>query len=113
LDQLARVGVVQPPPEVADVDVDHVGLVRELVVPAVLGDHRPSEDAAGVAHQVFEDAELLVGEGDLPLGAPDAAAGGVEREVTGVQDWVEGVRGRRARARRRAASAAKANGLTR
>ena len=37
-----------------DVDVDHVGLGIEVIVPHVLEQHRPGHDLAGMLHQVFE-----------------------------------------------------------
>src|ERR1700757_3758410 len=41
-------------PQAADVNVDHIGLWVEVVVPDVLEQHRSRHDMAGIAHQVFQ-----------------------------------------------------------
>src|SRR5208282_3719324 len=41
-----------------NVHVDHIGLRVEVIIPDVLQQHGPSDDLAGVPHQIFEQAEF-------------------------------------------------------
>src|ERR1700728_4085788 len=45
--------------QVADLDVDDVGLRHEFEIPHVLEQHRPGHDLAGPAHEIFEQGEFL------------------------------------------------------
>jgi hypothetical protein len=58
----------------------------------VLGDHRPGQDSAGVAHQALEDGELPVGQRNLALALPDPPRRRIEADVPGRQDRVQRVR---------------------
>src|SRR5437660_12039411 len=58
LDNRRRAGLVELAPEVADVDVDDVGLAVEFPAPHPLGDLRAAERLPGMAQQVFEHGEL-------------------------------------------------------
>src|SRR5690606_45832 len=44
--------------EPGDVDVDDIGLRIEMIIPDVLEQHGARHDLTGMAHQVFEQAEL-------------------------------------------------------
>src|SRR5258708_498468 len=61
-----------------DIHLDKVGLGAKVEVPDVLGDHRLGDDAAGVAHEIFEQGELLIGEVYVDAGAADLATGRIE-----------------------------------
>jgi len=41
-----------------DMDVDHVGLRIEMIVPDMFEQHGPRDDLAGVLHEIFEQAKL-------------------------------------------------------
>src|ERR1044071_2260352 len=56
--QLALERLVDLVAQTAHQHVDDVGLRIECVLPDVRQDHRLGDDATGVAHQVFEQAEL-------------------------------------------------------
>src|SRR6266478_3687935 len=45
-------------PQIADVDVDDIGLQREMVLPHILEQHRPRDHLAGMTQEVFEKLEL-------------------------------------------------------
>jgi hypothetical protein len=77
---------VDPLAEVADVDLDDVGVALEGVVPDVLQDLGLGDDLAGLAHQVLQQGELPGGEGDLDLAPPAAVGGGVEAQVADLED---------------------------
>ena len=72
-------------PEIADVDVDDVGLRQKFVVPDVLEQHRASDDLVGPAHEVFEQLELAWQEIDAPVAAPDRALDEIHFEWAGAQ----------------------------
>src|SRR5208282_6032838 len=72
-------------PEIADVDVDDVGLRQELVVPDVLEQHRPGDDLVWPAHEVFEQLELARQQIDAPIAAPDLALDEIHLERAGAQ----------------------------
>src|SRR6266487_6841724 len=66
----------------ADVDVDHVGSWVEVVLPyrgeqPLLGDGR-----AGVPHQLAQQQELALGEGDRPVAAVGLPAHQVEAQAS-------------------------------
>src|SRR3712207_6756589 len=70
-DPLHLVRVIELAAEGADMHVDHVRHRQELILPDMLGNHRPGKDAVRVAHQVLQDAELLIRQRKLLLAAPD------------------------------------------
>jgi hypothetical protein len=67
--------------EALDIDVDEVGAGIEVVVPDVFADLDATEDAAGGAHEVFEEGELAGGELDAGGFAFYLAGCEVEDEV--------------------------------
>src|SRR5262249_15179706 len=71
-DQLG-VAVVEFATQVADVGLDGRRITDELVVPDVVEDLGPGDDAVAVEHQVAEQTELGGGERDLGVAAPDPA----------------------------------------
>src|SRR6476619_911853 len=68
-------------PQAADVHVDDVGLRIEVVVPHRLEQHRAGDHAFGLAHQVFEQAELARQQFDALAAALRFAGEQVEFEV--------------------------------
>src|SRR5512137_2816463 len=58
VDQLLLVVPVDLVPQAANQDVHDVGLRVEMVVPDVLQDHGLRNHSAGVAHEIFEQAEF-------------------------------------------------------
>ena len=58
-----------------------VGLWIEMELPNLLEQHGASHHTAGVAHQIFEQAELARLQLDLLPGAPDLATDQVHLEV--------------------------------
>ena len=67
--------------QATDVDVDHVGLRVEAVVPEALEQHGAGDDAPLAAHQVLEHLELARQQLDPPLSAAGGAGDQVELEV--------------------------------
>src|SRR6266853_963715 len=63
------------------VDFDQVGEGIEVFVPNVFGNFSAADDASGVAGEIFEQRVLLVGEGNLAIGAGSDLRGGIERQV--------------------------------
>src|SRR5215510_16418205 len=76
--QLLRERFVDLVAQSAHQHVDDVGLRIEAVVPDVRQDHRLRDDAAGVAHQVFEQREFARAEIDRFAIACDLARKQVE-----------------------------------
>ena len=71
-------------PEVADVDVDHVGAGVEGVVPDCGEDLLPAQHLTGMAHEVLEEHELAAGEVHGLLAAPHPARAEVDPQVSGL-----------------------------
>src|SRR5665213_1650791 len=44
-------------PQAADMNVDHVGLRIEMMIPDFFQKHRACHDMIGIAHEIFEEAE--------------------------------------------------------
>src|SRR5580658_4513304 len=44
--------------QVADLDVDDVGLRQEIEIPYILEQHGPGHDLAGTAHEIFQEPEF-------------------------------------------------------
>ena len=98
----------------ADVNVDHVGLRVEVIVPDVLEQHRSGDDVTGIAHQVFEKPELARQYVDRLVAALHRSRQQIELEIGDPQLRRRlGRRPRRSSASRRASNSLKAKGLTR
>src|SRR5271156_2592834 len=54
----SRAGGIELAPQVADLDVDDVGLRHEFEIPHILEQHRPGHDLAGAAHEIFHEPEF-------------------------------------------------------
>src|SRR5690242_8387021 len=57
-DEAPGAGGVELAPQVADLDVDGVGLRHEFEIPDILEQHRPGHDLAGAAHEIFKKSEF-------------------------------------------------------
>ena len=86
LDLVASERTIDLVAQVADVDVDDVGVALVREVPHVFDQLRPRQDLAGVTHQVFEERELARGELDHRLITRHAPGGGIELEVPDPED---------------------------
>src|SRR5580704_10341569 len=54
----SRAGGIELAPQVADLDVDDIGLRHEFEIPHILEQHRPGHDLARAAHEIFEQREF-------------------------------------------------------
>ncbi len=68
-----------------DVGLHDVGLGVEVEVPDLLQQHGARHDLSGVAHQVFEDLQLLRQQFDALAGARDVAAQQIDLEVADLE----------------------------
>src|SRR5947208_16701998 len=74
-------GQVDLAPQVAHVDVDHVGSAVVGEVPDVVHDVAAAQHLAGLAHEQLQEGELLGRQGDGLAGPVHLVVGGVEGEV--------------------------------
>src|SRR5579871_89637 len=44
--------------QIANLDIDDVGLGHEFEIPDILEQHRPGHDLVGPAHEIFEESEF-------------------------------------------------------
>src|SRR5438067_413101 len=73
-------------PQIADIDIDDVGIAEEIEVPDVLGDLRAGEYVPGMAHEIFQESELPRAQLDQAPATADLTPGGVHGEVAEAQD---------------------------
>src|SRR5215468_2928649 len=45
-------------PQIADVDIDNIGIAEKVEVPDVLGNLRAGEHMPGMTHEIFQEGEL-------------------------------------------------------
>src|ERR1700744_1242605 len=57
-DEASRVGGVELAPQIADLDVNDIGLRHEFEVPHILEQHGSRHDLTGAAQEIFEQGEL-------------------------------------------------------
>src|SRR5271156_6638042 len=57
-DQRGRALGVDLFPQITDVDVDDVGLEREMILPDLLQQHRPRDDPPGMTQEIFQETKL-------------------------------------------------------
>ena len=69
-----------------DMDVDDVGLRIEMIVPDILEQHGARHHLAGMAHQIFEQAEFARLQRDLACCAADRMRQPVEFEIADTVD---------------------------
>ena len=82
-------------------DVDHIRLGIEVIIPDMLKQHGAGDDLAGVLHQIFEQPKLARLEDDLLAAARYFMGETIEREIA---DTVYGFLGRPAGFRRASVS---------
>ena len=85
MQQRRREPLVDLAAKTADVNVDDVGLRIEMVVPHRLEQHGSRHHLPGVAHQVFEDAELARLQIDPAAGANDGPGEEVQLQIGELQ----------------------------
>ncbi len=85
MDHFDRPLVVDLAAQVPYVDIDDVGEPIVVHVPDVLDDHGAAEWAAAIAHQIFEDAELLGGQLDVFVRARHLAPDAIEQQFAHLQ----------------------------
>ena len=99
------------PAQVADVDVDHVGAGVVVVAPDVREQLLAAQHLAGVAHQDLEHGELARGQVDGASVRAGPAGAQVEHDAPAASTVRSTVPSSRRRARTRARSSSKRNGL--
>src|SRR5271155_846437 len=57
-DEAPDAGGIELAAQVADLDVDDVGLRHELEIPHILEQHRSGHDLAGAPHEIFQQGEF-------------------------------------------------------
>src|ERR1700722_595502 len=70
--EAARARGIEIAPQIADLDVDDVGLRHEFEIPNILEQHRPGHDLPGSAHEIFEQGEFPRQQINRLAVAPDA-----------------------------------------
>src|SRR5438105_3621933 len=90
MDQRIGLAVVDLAAHPPDIDVDDVGRRIEMQVPDVLQQHGARDDAAFIAHQIFQQLELAGQQIDFVAAAARRAVDQVDREVADPQDGLLG-----------------------
>src|SRR5882757_1255634 len=90
VNQALLVLALRLPPEIADVDVECVRRVAEVVAPDALVDERAREDLARVAHEELEQVRLGRRQLEAASVAPGLHRTEVERQIGEPQDgrWI-------------------------
>src|SRR5271156_6299606 len=57
-DEASRARGIELAAQVADLDVDDIGLRHEIEIPYILEQHRPGHDQARAAHEILEQFEF-------------------------------------------------------
>src|SRR5215831_8215612 len=86
MDQGIGLLIVDLAAQASDIDVDDIGRGIEMQVPDVLQKHRPRDDAARVAHQIFQQLELLRQKLDILAVPARGSRDQVDREIADAQD---------------------------
>src|SRR3984957_8198464 len=71
--EASRARGVELASQIADLDVDDIGLRHEVEIPDILEQHRPGHDLARTAHEIFKQGEFSRQEVNrlaVPPGAP-------------------------------------------
>src|ERR1700730_17345560 len=76
---------VELAPQIADLDIDDIGLRHEFEIPNVLAQHPPSDDLARPAHEIFEQGELSGQQIDQLAVAPDGSLDEIHFQETDLQ----------------------------
>src|ERR1700756_2633569 len=90
MDQRIGLLVVDLATQAADIDVDDVGRRIEMQIPDVLQQHGAGDDAAFVAHEVFQKLEFLRQQHDVVAAPAGDARDQVDREIADPQDGLLG-----------------------
>src|SRR5271163_625696 len=84
-DEPSRAGRVQLATQIADLDVDDVGLRQEFEIPDILKQHRPSHDLTRAAHEILEQLEFPGQKIDRSSRAPYLPLDQIHIQVAGLQ----------------------------
>jgi hypothetical protein len=85
VDDLIGKALVNLIPQTAGQHIHDVGLRIEVIVPDLIKDHGLGDHLPGIAHQIFEQAELPGREFDLRAGSGDLAAEKIKHKIPGGQ----------------------------
>src|ERR1700733_2118211 len=83
-DQRGRTLCVDLFPQITDVDVDDVGLEREMILPDLLQQHRARDDPSGMAQEIFQKAKLARQQIDPRIAAMDGLFDQIHFEIADV-----------------------------
>src|ERR1700761_7530944 len=83
-DQRGRTLCVDLFSQIADVDIDDVGLEREMILPDLLQQHRPRDDPSGMAQEIFQQAKLARQQIDPGASAMDGLFDQIHFEIADV-----------------------------
>src|SRR6202795_4801852 len=86
MDQRIGLLAVDLATDAADIDVDDIGRGIEMKIPDVLQQHRPRDDAALVANQIFEQLEFAGEQQDVLAAPARGPRHQVDREISDPQD---------------------------
>src|SRR3569623_1936213 len=86
VDQRIGLGIVDLAADAPDIDVDDVGGGIEVQVPDMLEQHRAGDDAALVAHEIFEQLEFPRQQRNLAAMTARTAGEQVDGEIADPQD---------------------------
>src|SRR5579875_1037912 len=81
LDESGLAALLELVPEVADIDLEHVGIAPKIVSPDLLEDHIPREHLAGMPHKEGEEFVLLGCQLDDPIPAHRFPARRIKLEI--------------------------------
>src|SRR5271166_7033814 len=84
-DESSRAGRVELATQIADLDVDDVGLRKEFEIPDILEKHRPSHDLTRAAHEIFQQLEFPRQQIDRSPRAPHLPFDQIHIQVAGLQ----------------------------
>src|SRR5580692_129538 len=84
-DQRGRTLCVDLFPQIADVDIDDVGLEREMILPDLLQQHGPRDDPSGMAQEILQQAKFARQQIDPGAAAMDSLFDQIHFEIADVQ----------------------------
>jgi len=99
LDELDRLRILDFPPQVPNILINHIRPVVDVIAPHLIRDHRAGQDLAGRTYQTLQERELLRGQVNCRVAALHLPRARVEREVGYLQHRLFGLISRAARDR--------------
>src|SRR5262245_21746247 len=86
MDQRIGLLVIDLAAQAPDIDVDDIGRRIEMKIPDVLQQHRPRDDAALIAHQIFQELKFLGQKLDVLAVPAHGPRDQVDRKIADTQD---------------------------